>query len=247
MTSLAAWPLFVLLAAGPADLGPVPGSALRAFLVRHGQAYTNLVPPPDLPAQQLDRLTELGRAQARTAGEALRGAGVAVVVASPKGRTKETAEEIRSALGDVSVRVDERLRSLELGNDGAGRPLSWDDRAREWASGRDPSPPGGESLEQGALRMLLALSDLKREFAGRGVVVVSHSEMISNFVGMLEGRTLDGRFDVHIANGSICALEAPPASLPRLLFANFVPELRKAAEGPRARAARSAARRLAAP
>lgn len=239
-------PLLALLAAGPADLGPVPEGALRVYVIRHAQAFTNLTPPPDLPPDQLDRLTDLGSAQARTAAGALKGRGVSLIVTSPKGRAQDTAAELRAAL-EVPVRIDERLRPLEMGRDAAGRELEWNDRMKDWSAGRDPVPTSGESLEQLGLRVLQLVSELKREQAGHSVVFVSHGELIGNLFGMLEAQTLEGRFELRIANASISAVEARAASLPRLLFANFVPEEKKAAEGHRAGASRPAARRLAAP
>jgi broad specificity phosphatase PhoE len=213
--------LGALLAAGPADLGPVPVGALRLYVVRHGQAFSNLQPRPELPAEQLDRLTELGRTQSRAAAAALQGRGVALIVSSPMGRARQTAEELRSLL-DVKMRVDERLRPLEMGKDVSGKALVWADRMRDWSAGRDPAHTSA-------------------------VVLVSHGELIGNLVGMLDAQTLEGRFAPPIANGSITAIEAGPASLPRLLFSNFVAEPQKAAEANRAGAARPAARRLATP
>jgi len=238
--------LAVLLAAGPADLGPVPEGALRVYLLRHGQAFTNLTPPPDRPPDQLDRLTDLGHTQAKAAAAALKERGVSLIVTSHKGRAQETAEELRAALL-VPVRVDDRLRPLDMGLSTGGRELEWSDRMQDWSAGRDPVPASGESLEQLGLRVLQLLSELKREQAGRSVVFVSHGELIGNLLGMLEAQTLDGRFELRIANASISAVEARAASLPRLLFSNFVPEEKKAAEGHLAGASRPAARRLAAP
>jgi len=238
--------LAALLGSGPAGLGPVPEGALRVYVLRHGQAFTNLTPPPDLPPDQLDRLTALGHAQAKAAAAVLRERGVSLIVTSPKGRAQETADELRAALG-VSVRVDERLRPLDMGQDASGNGLEWKDRMKDWSAGRDPVPTSGESLEQLGLRVLQLVSELKREQAGRSVVFVSHGELIGNLLGMIEAQTLEGRFELAIRNASISAIEARAASLPRLLFANFVPEDKKATEGHLAGASRPAARRLTAP
>jgi broad specificity phosphatase PhoE len=238
--------LLLALLSGPADLGPVPEGALRVYLVRHGQAYTNLTPPPDMTPEQLDRLTELGRAQARGAAAALKGRAVSLIVTSAKGRAQDTALELRGVL-DVPVRVDERLRPLEMGKSAGGRELEWSDRMRDWSAGRDPVPSAGESLEQLGQRVLHLVSELKREQAGHSVVFVTHGELIGNLLGMLQEQTLEARFELRLGNASISAVEARAASVPRLLFSNFVAEEKKAAEAHRAGASRPAARRLAAP
>jgi ribonuclease H / adenosylcobalamin/alpha-ribazole phosphatase len=235
-----------LLASGPAGLGSVPDGALRVYVVRHGQAFTNLTPPPEMTPEQLDRLTELGQAQSRATADALRGRGVSLIVTSPRGRTQDTATVLRAVL-EVPVRVDERLRGLEMGKSAGGRELEWSDRMKDWSAGRDPVPSAGESLEQLGQRVLQLASELKRELGGKSVVFVTHGELIGNLIGMLQGQALEARFEARIANASITALEAPAAALPRVLFVNFLPEEKKAAEAPRARATRPAARRLAAP
>src|SRR5262245_55547358 len=112
----------------PASLGPVPADAVRLYLVRHGQAYSNLDPEPDLPPDKLDRLTDLGREQARRVARFLRGTAVAELLTSPAGRARETAEEIRTALGLEAARVEPALRPLELGRGPDGAPLDWDQR-----------------------------------------------------------------------------------------------------------------------
>jgi probable phosphoglycerate mutase len=220
--------VLALLANGPADLGPVPAGTLRVYLVRHGQSYTNLTPPPDLPPDQLDRLTALGQAQARLAAAALSGKAVTVIVTSPKGRTKDTAIEMQAALGKASMRIDERLRPLELGQDAGGRLLEWADRMQDWSHERDATPPSGESLEDAGLRVLRLLSELKKECAGQSVVLVSHGELIQNLLGMLASRGVEARFSLRLANASISALDAKPASLPQILFEGFVAEPAKA-------------------
>jgi broad specificity phosphatase PhoE len=95
--------------------------------------------------------------------------------------------------------------------------------------------------------VLQLVSELKQRHLGQSVVFVSHGEVIGNFVGMIDGATLAGRFEAHVANGSICAAEAAAASLPRLLLFDFSPAKKKAAEVLGAGASRPAARRLAAP
>lgn len=55
--------LLLLVLAGGLDLGPAPAGTLRVYLLRHGQAYSNLQPTPPGPPGSLDRLTPLGREQ----------------------------------------------------------------------------------------------------------------------------------------------------------------------------------------
>jgi len=250
LLALAAGLLGLLQPNSLSELPPLTAGTMRVFVVRHGQSVHNLQPPPDLPPSELDRLTPLGHLQARAAGQALRAQGIGLIVCSPAWRARETAEAIRAVLGDVEVRVDERLRPLEMGKNGGGAALEWNDRWAEWEFGRDPTPKDGESLGQLGMRVFQVILALKDAYADRSVVFVSHSEVISNLTGFLEGTTLTGRFAARIKNGSVTAVDSPPAAFPRLLLSNFVPAMAEPVPAPGvhdARAARPPPYRLAAP
>lgn len=214
--------LVALLAAGPADLGPVPEGTLRVFFVRHAQTAPNS-----------DTLNDAGRAQSEAAGALLARQGVALILTSPTGRSRETGEGIAGVLGtQVPVRPDDRLKLIELGTAADGKPLTFDDRMKEWKLGRDPVPPGGASLEQAAMSVLQLISELKQNYTGKSVVLVSHSDVIPNFIGMIGGQKLDERFVTRPAVGAVGAVDVTPASIPRTLFANFAPPLGKASATP---------------
>jgi probable phosphoglycerate mutase len=221
--------LSLLLAEAPA-LGLVPADAVRVFLVRHGQAYSNLDPEPNLPPDQLDRLTDLGRAQSQAAAGFLKGRGVSGILSSPAGRARETAAELCESLALAAAAVETRLRPLELGRGPDGAPLDWDQRISEWEAGRDPSPPGGESLEQLGQRVLELVHSLRPAHAGKSLVLVAHSEVIGAFQGALEGKPGAARWPPTVRNGSITVVDAGPSGLPRVLLAGHVPE---AAASPR--------------
>jgi broad specificity phosphatase PhoE len=219
---LAASVLWFLAAASPQTLGPVPAGVVRIYLVRHGQAFSNLEPKPSLPPDQLDRLTDLGHEQARRAGAALRAAGISLIVSSPAGRARETAEEIRAALGAPPVRVDTHIRPIEYGHGPDGKELSWDDRSAEWKAGRDPVPPGGESMEQMGNRVIYLVEAEAREHPGASVVFVCHGEVIGAFVGLVKNLPPAKRYPT-APNGSLTVVEARVGAPPSLLLLDFVP------------------------
>jgi probable phosphoglycerate mutase len=223
--------LILLAAPDPlAALGPVPAGTVRVYLIRHGQALSNLQPPPSPAPRGLDHLTPLGERQASRVGEILAGKGVKLVVTSPAGRARESAEKIAAGLDTAPVRVDARLRPLDLGNDSAGKQLDWDAREAEWKAGRDPSPPGGESMAQMGERVLAVVKDLRTEAAGSSVALVAHGEVIGSFVGELQGTPPTQRFPPRLANASLTVVEARPDGTLALLFTNHVaPGIRAAA------------------
>lgn len=215
--------LLLLQLDAPVALGAVPTDSVRVFLVRHGQAYSNLDPAPDLPPAQLDRLTELGREQVRKAARFLVQHRIAAIVTSPAGRARESAQEVRTTLGIGDARVDPGLRPLELGRAPDGSPLDWDQRIAEWEAGRDAPVPGGESLEQLGERVLGAVRSLRAGYAGKSVVLLAHSEVIAAFVGALDGTPGPKRWPPRVRNGSLTVVDAGPQGQPRLLLADHVP------------------------
>ena len=201
---------------------PLPGT-LRVYLIRHGQALSNLDPKPDLPEDMLDHLTALGQAQADRAGRALAGHEVALVLTSPASRAQETAAHIAKALGTPAPTVEPRLHPLALGQDRSGQPLDWDARIAHWDAGRDPSPPGGESMGQMGGRvddLVLALAAERRD---RTLVLVAHGEVIGAYVGRLRGTPAPKRYPPDLANGSITVVDVGTDGRPRLRLHNHRP------------------------
>jgi probable phosphoglycerate mutase len=207
-----------------AALPELHSGGLRVYLVRHGQALSNLAPPPDLPPAGLDHLTELGRQQAAAAGKTLAGRGVSAVFSSPTARARETAELLATALGTRPPGVDERLGPMLLGSTRDGRPLAWDERIADWAAGRDPTPVGGESMARVGHRVGELVRALARSRRGTQVVLVAHSEVIGAYLGRVRGTLPAKRYPPGITNGSISVVDVGPTGAEEVRLASHVPE-----------------------
>lgn len=73
---------------------------MRALFLRHGESIHNAHRGQQALAEaEGDRLTELGRRQAESAGRALREAGITRLLSSQMARARETAEVIGPAIG----------------------------------------------------------------------------------------------------------------------------------------------------
>ena len=162
------------------------------YLVRHGQTDWNA---EDRLQGQIDTpINATGRAQAKYNGEALTRLTGAPdhfdFVASPLGRTRETMEIIRSAMGlePDSYRTDDLLKEIHFGEWQGG---TWDElreqRPDEIAARFDdpwntiPPGAGGESfamLSARALRWLDAVS--------QDTVAVTHGGVIRCVKGHIE-------------------------------------------------------------
>jgi broad specificity phosphatase PhoE len=227
---LAALLLLAALEAAPARsgqlaaLGPIPKGTVRAFLVRHGQALSNLNPRPKLTPKELDHLTDLGRAQTARTVALLRGQGVRLVLTSPAERARETAAILGAGVATGVPPVEPRLRSLELGRSPVGQPLGWTEREVDLKAGRDPQPLGGESFQQVADRMIDLVTTLARERGGQGVVLVSHSEVISALVGSLRSLPKIEWEELGIGNASVTVVDSTPGKPPKVLLVGLSAE-----------------------
>ena len=204
-------------------LPELQSGAVRVYLVRHGQALSNLDPTPQLSAAELDHLTPLGTQQSEAVGRALAGRGVASVYSSPATRARETAESVARALGVPAPAVETRLRPLELGRGPDGRPLAWKDRALDWQAGRDPVPAEGESIEDVGHRVGDFVKALARSRRGTGLVLVAHSEVIAAYLGEVSHTPAPKRFPPAIGNGSISVVDVFATGAETLRLTNHVP------------------------
>lgn len=203
----------------------MPATVAEIVAVRHGESVANVafaaadaadVPVPFIAARDGDvPLSARGRGQSaalRTAlAEHFGPAGPDLVLCSPYLRARETA---RIALGGDASRshVDERLRDretgiLELLNEAAVRERHPDEHVRRGRVGEHVyRPPGGESLQDVALRVRSLLADLgwsgiplspSGPIGGRALII-AHDAVVS-----MLGHVVDGRPGPRVANASL--------------------------------------------
>ena len=149
------------------------------YIVRHGQTEWNVA--RRMQGRWDSPLTALGRTQADLHGRTLaREGGVDAVVASPLGRTRDTAERVNAHL-DAPLRFDDALMERDCG-DWSGLTLDEIERAypAEWrARADDPyhhRPPAGENLVDMEARVAALFDGLLAD-AARRVALVTHGVM----------------------------------------------------------------------
>lgn len=158
-------------------------------------------------------LSDLGREQARAAGEALRGVGVVAVYASPLDRAIQTATCIADVVGRDLV-ADERLSEWRYWEQFAG--LTWDELRTKARGAWDAytTDPGavttGESLEELAGRVESFLADVAERHDAGLVVAVSHLEPLRAVLLQRLGRPFRDLFSIEIGLGAAVRL-APAA------------------------------------
>jgi broad specificity phosphatase PhoE len=178
-----------------AAVPPLASGALRVYLVRHGQALSNLDPVPDLPPAELDHLTALGTRQAEAVGRAVAGRGVTSVLTSPASRARETAEGIARALGLSAPAVEPQLRPMER----------------------------AESMGQVGDRVDGLVRAVARSRRGTGVVLVAHGEVLAAYLGHIQGTSAPKRDPKGLGNGSITVVDVAPTGAPTIRLENHLP------------------------
>jgi probable phosphoglycerate mutase len=161
------------------------------YFIRHGETDWNA--EGRLQGQKDVPLNGFGRVQAEEAGLRLHRLVGAVAhldyVASPLGRTRETMERLRSAIGldPKEYRIDPRLVELTFGE---WEGLTWKEvrkAAPQLAAARERDkwgyvPPGGESYAMLVERVRPVLAGLTRD-----TVIVAHGGVARAFLAVACG------------------------------------------------------------
>jgi broad specificity phosphatase PhoE len=193
---------------------------LRFFLVRHGETAENArmryLGTRDEP------LTENGMRQALQVADALSQLPIAAIISSPMRRAADTAAPIQKACG-VELRLDRRLAEGSFGRwEGLSRAEVLDlgnpdaELLARWESDPSCAPPGGESINDVQKRVIRLVEELKEEFAGSSVVLVSHVGPIKALLAAALGVSPQASRRLFLDPGTISVIEWSPHPLLRL-------------------------------
>jgi 2,3-bisphosphoglycerate-dependent phosphoglycerate mutase len=179
------------------------------ILLRHGQSQWNLENRftgwVDVP------LSPKGEAEARAAGEKLRGRTIDKLYESVLRRAIDTADLALETAGIDRVptvrdaALSERMYGDLQGLNKAEAAQKWgDEQIRQWRRSYDVRPPGGESLADTAARVIPyweshILPDLK---AGKNVLVAAHGNSLRSLVMHLDGLDREQVLKLEIPTGA---------------------------------------------
>lgn len=193
---------------GWADLG----EPTTLLLLRHGETELTVQKRFSGSGGADPALSDLGRAQAERAADALvaRG-GVEVVITSPLRRAVETAGVVADRLG-VGVRIEEDFREAAFGAwDGltfAEVRTGWPDELDRWLGSPSVAPPDGESLADVSRRVARARDRTLVRYARRTVLVVTHVTPVTSLV----------RLALDAPPNAVYRLEMRPGSLSEIAY-----------------------------
>ncbi len=144
---------------------------LTFYLVRHGAKEAIPFDPP---------LTKIGVIQAKATAEFLKDVSFDLILASPKLRTKQTADII-SKYHSLQITTDKRLiERLEWEND-----KSFDEFMNEWNKtdiDRDYQPRKGMSSSANGRRMVSILDELSEKYKDGNILIVTHGGSIGDLL-----------------------------------------------------------------
>ena len=175
---------------------------MKLYIARHGQTQWNVENRvsgrTDIP------LTPLGLEQAQALAESAKGKGIEVILSSPLLRARQTAQKVSEAIG-VEVQIDPRLIELDFGIFEGGSRFDPDfQRTRAQMPTRYP---GGESAFDLAHRVYSLLEDVKRNFAGRTVLLVCHGGVCRMVRSYFEDLTNEEYGGYHAPNAQLVEYE----------------------------------------
>lgn len=150
-------------------------SGNKYFVMRHGEAQSNVEGIFDSTDEKKYALTEKGRTDVLARAKELKGKGITRIVSSPFARARETAELVAQELGirTDAIVFDDRIRELDFGS------FTGQGKKEEYYAYRNAHPydhplPDGESYQEAKRRFGRALYELEREHQNHGILIITH-------------------------------------------------------------------------
>jgi broad specificity phosphatase PhoE len=218
------------------------------WLLRHGQSAGNVARDAaeagglhriDIATRDMDvPLSPLGERQSAAVGRWFAGQPAGerptIIVSSPYERARETARILAEMAWpddgtQLPVVIDERLREREFGVldrlTRAGITELFPEQAelRRFLGKFYHRPPGGESWCDVGLRVRSVVRELRDDYAGERVLLVTHEVVVKMHRYVLEGLDEAGVLAIdraeELANCSLTTYERDPAGDPRRPYA----------------------------
>ncbi|OPA81241.1 histidine phosphatase family protein [Paenibacillus selenitireducens] len=152
----------------------------RLGIIRHGSTAWNkegrAQGSTDIP------LDEEGLLQAARLGERMQSEPWDIIITSPLGRARQTAEHIAAKIGSIPLLFEDQLR--EAGG-GLIEGTTVAERIERWGEGWRTQDLGMESSEQVTARGTSFVENILREHPGKNILIVSHGSFIRHLLKAL--------------------------------------------------------------
>lgn len=157
-----------------------------------------------------DALTASGWAQMRDAVSQAHAGPWDLILSSPLQRCARFASELAEQRG-LPLHLEAGLRELHFGAwEGRSAAALMDTQAEAlglfWADPYVYTPPEGEPMADFAARVLAAVEDLHRRFAGRRVLLVTHGGVMRLLLARARGLPREQLLQVEVGHGALFGL-----------------------------------------
>lgn len=150
----------------------------EVVILRHGQAVKNERKICSSTfGKDYDVLTDDGRKQIKELAKKFKNVGFDNIISSDFNRTKQTAEIVGRELG-LEVKFDKRLRECGVGDWEGKDAYAFDEfRDKNFEKWEEANPDGIESFVSIKTRVFNFLDEVKKEYKGKKVLVVTHGDV----------------------------------------------------------------------
>ena len=161
-------------------LSLVRGSGNRYFVMRHGEARSNVAQVLESTGDPENHLTERGKDMVKISAEGLKREKIDLIVTSPFVRTRETAAIVQKELGlsNSAVMVDERLCEVGTGIFSGKSVKEWYEFYGSLADRFAKPPQGGETFTAVRQRVGEFLFEIESRYTNKNVLIVSHGNPV---------------------------------------------------------------------
>jgi probable phosphoglycerate mutase len=196
---------------------------LRLILIRHGQTDANA--NHLLQGQSDGRLNTIGWQETERLGNALKHAGLDVIISSDMVRAQDTASAIASHHG-LPVITTPLVREWNCGE--------WDGRPAEefieivrnlTIPLSQLRPPGGETLMEVQKRALTFIKDITEKYPGKTVALCSHGDFLRMVISILLKKTIEEADTIYrMENASYSVFEQDNGTWKMISFNQIPPQ-----------------------
>ena len=170
-------------------------SGNKYLLMRHGEAEHNVKGILTSDREAIHHLTEKGKKEALITAEKLKDEKIDVIIVSPLVRTTETAEIVKSVLGNIPMIIDKRIREEDFGVV-SGTPFEkFKDYFPTFEYRLHNAPKDGESLLETRDRIGEFLYETENKYKNKNILVITHDGPASLFEVINSGVNTDEKFE----------------------------------------------------
>lgn len=151
-------------------------SGNKYFVMRHGQAHSNVAQIFDGGKDADNHLTDVGKETVLATAAQLKKEKIDMIISSPILRTQETAKIVLKELGlpDSALMTDERLRELQVGSYDGKRVEDWRNNFTSRLERFSRAVEGGETYADVRRRVGEFIFEVERRYNGKNVLIITH-------------------------------------------------------------------------